>query len=635
MSSLTPFSILSEMWQNAQVTPFYVYIVVLTIFLLKAQIAGSTGAAAVLAVLGPVIIAWLHLVNDNVNEPYLDEVFHILQAQVYCEGRYYDWDDKITTPPGLYILTVLYNRLMSRSCTIRNIRGFNTDVTLFIAVIALACRSSLDKTRSGRKGTEQRPSSHDIWSGVNIALFPVIMFFSGLYYTDPLSTAVVLLAYYQHLEGPSSRGLSYLSYNASVVGLGIFALLNRQTNVFWVVGYLGGLELIRSIKELDPQPVKTPTFDNLSEQVRYYVKRYSLGDIHDPPVGLAYPVDIALCMISIAIAAVCNIHKILRAVLLGRGLILATFVAFILWNGGVVLGDKSNHVATVHVAQMLYIWPLFAFFSAPLFIPKILSIAWAVHRALVAPQTSKNGNSSPGSAPVQKASLQIFNLMGSCHTLHRVLLTSIALVGAGLIVRFNTIIHPFTLADNRHYMFYVFRYTILRAWWIRYALVPIYVACAWLCWAALQGSSTAADPPWSKWTQSPYSTYVQEVKEKESSGSSPNKLAEKPAYDTETSAPTSTVLLLLLTTALSLVTAPLVEPRYFILPWVFWRLLIPASSPRSKDGQCNLDPVLILESGWFLLINVVTMYVFLKRPFFWYASDGTLLDEGRVQRFMW
>lgn len=30
-----------------------------------------------------------------------DEFFHIPQAQTYCEGRYWDWDDKITTPPGL------------------------------------------------------------------------------------------------------------------------------------------------------------------------------------------------------------------------------------------------------------------------------------------------------------------------------------------------------------------------------------------------------------------------------------------------------------------------------------------------------------------------------------------------------
>ena len=30
-----------------------------------------------------------------------DEVFHIPQAQRYCDYKYFEWDDKITTPPGL------------------------------------------------------------------------------------------------------------------------------------------------------------------------------------------------------------------------------------------------------------------------------------------------------------------------------------------------------------------------------------------------------------------------------------------------------------------------------------------------------------------------------------------------------
>lgn len=62
---------------------------------------------------------WLSVVNKTAPEPYLvsdfpvlasassndwaaqDEFFHIPQAQVYCEGKYFQWDDKITTPPGL------------------------------------------------------------------------------------------------------------------------------------------------------------------------------------------------------------------------------------------------------------------------------------------------------------------------------------------------------------------------------------------------------------------------------------------------------------------------------------------------------------------------------------------------------
>lgn len=31
-----------------------------------------------------------------------DEIFHIPQAQKYCQGKFFEWDGKITTPPGLY-----------------------------------------------------------------------------------------------------------------------------------------------------------------------------------------------------------------------------------------------------------------------------------------------------------------------------------------------------------------------------------------------------------------------------------------------------------------------------------------------------------------------------------------------------
>lgn len=30
-----------------------------------------------------------------------DEIFHIPQAQQYCQGDYLTWDPKLTTPPGL------------------------------------------------------------------------------------------------------------------------------------------------------------------------------------------------------------------------------------------------------------------------------------------------------------------------------------------------------------------------------------------------------------------------------------------------------------------------------------------------------------------------------------------------------
>jgi alpha-1,2-glucosyltransferase len=41
------------------------------------------------------------IVNNSAPEPYIDEMFHVSQCQAYCQGRFSEWNDKITTPPGL------------------------------------------------------------------------------------------------------------------------------------------------------------------------------------------------------------------------------------------------------------------------------------------------------------------------------------------------------------------------------------------------------------------------------------------------------------------------------------------------------------------------------------------------------
>lgn len=41
------------------------------------------------------------IVNNFAPEAYIDETFHVGQCQAYCHGRFNEWNDKITTPPGL------------------------------------------------------------------------------------------------------------------------------------------------------------------------------------------------------------------------------------------------------------------------------------------------------------------------------------------------------------------------------------------------------------------------------------------------------------------------------------------------------------------------------------------------------
>jgi alpha-1,2-glucosyltransferase len=90
-------------------------------------------------------------------------------------------------------------------------------------------------------------------TGVNVALFPVIFFFSALYYTDVVSTLVVLVAYRNHLLRIGTQRPGLWNDLWTVI-LGIAALFMRQTNVFWVVVYMGGLEAVHVLRLAQSPP---------------------------------------------------------------------------------------------------------------------------------------------------------------------------------------------------------------------------------------------------------------------------------------------------------------------------------------------------------------------------------------------
>lgn len=77
-------------------------VLILLVALIQPPGRASTRWATVAPVCAAVAARlWLHISSHYVPEPYLDEIFHIPQAQKYCQGRYDEWDDKLTTPPGL------------------------------------------------------------------------------------------------------------------------------------------------------------------------------------------------------------------------------------------------------------------------------------------------------------------------------------------------------------------------------------------------------------------------------------------------------------------------------------------------------------------------------------------------------
>lgn len=61
------------------------------------------GRLAVAAIVSLWVVPISILVNRILPDPYMDEIFHVPQAQKYCSGNFRSWDPMITTPPGLYV----------------------------------------------------------------------------------------------------------------------------------------------------------------------------------------------------------------------------------------------------------------------------------------------------------------------------------------------------------------------------------------------------------------------------------------------------------------------------------------------------------------------------------------------------
>ena len=338
-------------------------------------------------------------------------------------------------------------------------------------------------------------------SALDVTLFPPLFFFSALYYTDVPSTLSVLVFYwfflysYRHDVSPWLR-------TSGLVLLGAASLLFRQTNIFWVAVFPAGIALVNELDRghlvvKDSMHRRAEGFgDSMVSVVR---SSWKMEVIFDPTVrdgwieGTSKLNRQGVCLVNVALDYIKTIISIvasgmkamtqpdrLTTLLIGLApymVLISMFAGFVLWNGGVVLGDKSNHVATIHLPQMLYIWPYFTFFSWPLLYPylAVLPIALLAKMPNVAP-------------------LEGMLMFKRRHLAPRTWLLGLFIALACLIVHFNTIVHPFTLADNRHYNFYVFR-LLMRPSWVKYAVTPIYIVCGWACIQALSARPLSATRP--------------------------------------------------------------------------------------------------------------------------------------------
>lgn len=394
----------------------------------------------------------------------------------------------------------------------------------------------------------------NVLSAFSISLFPLNYFFQFLYYTDSGSTFFILASYYLLLQ----KNYQVSAYVAAI------AILYRQTNVIWL-GFLLSLVLIsnmenllgkstnntqssESSKSIGKQNLDASTLNAIAQNRS---KKHStlVEFVSKTPNEAFGQKDFKIKKLIIKVYREDLTGKKLLYSELGKILdfamiqpfvfILLTFLFFVFVNKGIVVGDKENHLASFHLVQMFY------FFS--------FSCCFSFSSFLFSPKKLKN----------------FATFFSSNITLIFLVIMPLFII----ITNKFSYEHPFLLADNRHFTFYLWSKLFRRHELIKYLLAPIYFASIYLFYRnlTLTGKSIA-------W-----------------------------------------LLAFSVCLCAALIPQKLIEFRYFIIPYYIYRLNL---------NQTSIKEVLV-ELIFNALVNAATIYIFFNKTFYW--PDNSV----EVQRFMW
>lgn len=385
-----------------------------------------------------------------VREPYMDEYFHHRQA-VEIAAHPVDpyWDDKITTPPGLYYVSLLLSLGQSNLYALRL-----TSLAFNSASFALLCVLAPNRDRA---------------LAFRIMSFPPTVFFSQLYYTDAGGLFFVLLGLYFSQKATRDVPLALLALTVAV--------WFRQTNLVWMV-CVGGMQFLLDW-ELQGKWYASPRFWKAS--------------------ALAYSGYVAIPLVYLL-----HVRR---------------------QSSSLVFGDQSNHQLSLHLAQLCYLSVV------------LCSSQWRLVFARPKPTLL---------------------LLGTT-------------IAALLFVHYFTLTHPFLLADNRHFSFYLWSKFLRRTWYAKYLPVPAYGL-------ALNNAITAMYVRYGGYQALAFGAAC----------------------------------------VLAVVPLPLFEFRYFIVPYVLFSLLTGARADHNG---------VVVTTMLHIQVVCTVQYVF----WFWTFAYA----DGSVGRFMW
>lgn len=241
----------------------------------------------------------------------------------------------------------------------------------------------------------------------------------------------------------------------------------------------------------------------------------------------------------------------------------ALFLTFVYVNGGIALGDKEHHVVMPHLAQLCYCATFITIFTLPIWFSFDIFSDYITDNLFSVPALFFNAAWIP--------------------TLF-------------MVIKNFTIIHPFVLADNRHYTFYIVRNFIIRSENSRLELIPVYHFSFYILYKLFIQNSNIGE------------------KEKRSVASP------------------MLFVFYLFATAVSVILSPLFEPRYYILPFIIFRLFVrPLDEPVFKQyylKKYNTAIRYVGEVVWLWLWTQAIYTIFLRISFQW-------ADIEELQRIIW
>lgn len=438
-------------------------------------------------------------VNVRQPEPYMDELFHVPQAEGFCAAvrarRMPLYDPSITTLPGLYVPPALFCLLLP-NVDVASPRMLRYS-SFFFSLLSIPLMTSVQCRLRARSGLH--PHAEPLQSLTTFALWlhPVALFYAHLFYTDAPATAYLLLCWCLALSGRH--------FGSAMAGL--FAAFTRQTHMVWHF-YVAADSMLQSFTEV--------------------------------PCTLA----------QLFLTAQRSILQLWPHAAAG-----AVYVGFLLVNGGPAVGDRAHHAISFHYAMLPYFLGFHALAYAPfqLLSPKGLfrqvKMVFLERKCFLA-------------------------FAGACCAL------------AALVFASGDRVHPFILADNRHYTFYLYRKWLLRSSLRRLCLVPLYT------WGALG--------PWLEQRACSEDT----LKSKHKKNSDHDVTGFRSLTEHIGS------LLLFCCAAVTLVSSPLMEPRYFVIGSLFLSMKR-LSHRRTMMSARNL----LLICCLLTCINLVLVYIFAERPF--------------------